>query len=69
MLTRKTEIRMNDKAYQTLIKKARKLIFRDGKKVTSKNVSDLLKDQSLAPILVSNILILVFRCSSSLLLL
>ena len=48
---------MNDKAYKTLIKKAWKLIFKHGKKITSKSVSDLLKDQSLVPTWVSDILI------------
>ena len=49
MLTRTTEIRTNDKAYQALINKARRLIFKHGKKITGKDVSDLLKDQSLVP--------------------
>ena len=62
MLTHRTDIRMNNKAYQTFINKARKLIFKHGKKDSSKAVSDLLKDESLAPILVSNVLILVFHC-------
>ena len=62
MLTRRTETRTNDKAYQALINKARKLIFKHSKKVSSKAVSDLLNDESLAPIRVSNVLILVFRC-------
>lgn len=53
---------MNDKAYQTLINKARKLIFKHGKKVSSKAVSDLLKDESLVPTRVSNVSIPVFRC-------
>ena len=49
MLTRMTDIRTNDKAYQALINKAQRLIFQHGKKITGKGVSDLLKDQSLVP--------------------
>ena len=49
MLTRTTEMRTNDRGYQVLIKKARRLIFQLGKKITSKNISDLLQDQSWVP--------------------
>jgi hypothetical protein len=54
ILTRRTEIRMNDKAYQALIEKACRLIFKDGRNVTSKKVNDLLKEQSLVPTWVSD---------------
>ena len=42
MLTHTTDIRTNDKVYQALINKAWWLIFKHGKKITNKDVSDLL---------------------------
>jgi len=54
MLMCRTGIRTNNKVYQTLIEKACQLVFKHGKKVMSKKVSDLLKEQSLVPIRVSD---------------
>jgi hypothetical protein len=56
ILTRTTDIRTNNKAYQGLINKAQRLIFKHSKKISGKDVSDLLKDQSLVPTRVRNLI-------------
>ncbi|KAF8550589.1 hypothetical protein OG21DRAFT_1499714 [Imleria badia] len=48
MMTRTTQLRVNNNAYQSAIKAARKLIF-GGKSLNSKRVTDLLKDTSWVP--------------------
>lgn len=56
MWIRKVHTRINDRAYQAAIKKARKYIFH-GKSLSSKKVEDLLKGTSLVPTRVSSNLV------------
>lgn len=44
---------MNDKGYEQRIRAARRELFKKGKKISSKSISDLLSDESLTPTQVS----------------
>lgn len=64
MVTRMTQTQVNNKAYQSLIRKARQAIFKR-KGLSSKAGSNLLKDASLVPIQVCHSLFVIHWTSCS----